>query len=424
MNGFAAPVRTAEDRPSSGEAPFHAGEVFYSRTDKRGIILSGNSVFHRVAHYDRSQLVGAPHKIIRHPDMPKAVFRLLWERIGRGEMIGAYVKNRASDRLFYWVFAVVAPTPDGYLSARIKPTTDLLRMVEGLYADVLRAETDEGLSPEESAAILVERVKSAGFESYNDFMTHALSEELLAEASALKARPDPAVANCRTMLASAKSLKSATETLVSQFEALRIIPHNMRVAASRLEPSGGPISMLSRNYGVMSQELSDWFSRFVLGRDSTFSVVFDHVRQALLLQSMVGILHRCDRQLQLEGRQAGEEALEDDRQILLGLSDRFAERAGSAISCVSDEAFRISTACDEMSRQLLGLSTARVTCKIENARLSDASGGLDDIISQLGLSQRQIGDLLAAIRARSAEISGFCLAYQAGRGSNPAPGYR
>ncbi len=94
-------------RPPTGEAPFKIDETFYSRTDERGVIKSGNFVFRRVADYSWDEMIGAPHKIIRHPDMPKAVFWLLWDTIKRGEAIGAYVKNLAKDGLYYWVFAVV-----------------------------------------------------------------------------------------------------------------------------------------------------------------------------------------------------------------------------------------------------------------------------------------------------------------------------
>ena len=105
--------RRREARPSSGEAPFHLNEVFFSRTDSRGVIQSGNYVFHRVANYEWPDMLGAPHKLIRHPDSPKGLFWLFWDTLKRGETIGAYVKNRARDGLYYWVFAVAMPCAGG-----------------------------------------------------------------------------------------------------------------------------------------------------------------------------------------------------------------------------------------------------------------------------------------------------------------------
>ena len=101
--------RREEPRPTKGEAPFGLGEVFFSRTDQRGVIKTGNYVFKRVSNYEWEELIGAPHKIIRHPDMPKAVFWLLWDAIAKGKPVGAYVKNRAKDGLHYWVYACVVP---------------------------------------------------------------------------------------------------------------------------------------------------------------------------------------------------------------------------------------------------------------------------------------------------------------------------
>lgn len=91
------------------EVPFTFEELFFSRTNWRGVILAGNSVFQRVSLYSWDELIQKPHNVIRHPDMPKGVFWLLWDTIKKGEPVGAYVKNRAKDGRYYWVFAIVTP---------------------------------------------------------------------------------------------------------------------------------------------------------------------------------------------------------------------------------------------------------------------------------------------------------------------------
>ncbi len=88
------------------EVPFDFDELFFSRTDKRGKIRSGNSVFHRISRFEWDELLGKPHNVIRHPDMPRGVFWLMWERIRRGLPTSAYVKNRAKDGRHYWVYAI------------------------------------------------------------------------------------------------------------------------------------------------------------------------------------------------------------------------------------------------------------------------------------------------------------------------------
>ena len=75
------------------EVPFGIGEMFYSRTDPRGVILAGNAVFQRVSGYPWTELIGAPHRVIRNPVTPRAVFRILWTAIESGEPAVAYPRT-------------------------------------------------------------------------------------------------------------------------------------------------------------------------------------------------------------------------------------------------------------------------------------------------------------------------------------------
>jgi PAS domain S-box-containing protein len=99
------------------EREFQIHQLFFSTTDRKGVIVSGNEVFSRIAAYEESEMVGRPHSLIRHPEMPRCVFKLLWDTIARGEAIAAYVKNRASTGEPYWCRApsatcrCVVPTP-------------------------------------------------------------------------------------------------------------------------------------------------------------------------------------------------------------------------------------------------------------------------------------------------------------------------
>lgn len=405
MEQFTGKEKRKEKRPASGESPFFPGEVFYSRTDRRGVIASGNYVFHRVAGYGMNELLGEPHKVIRHPDMPRGVFQLLWQRILDGKMTGAYVKNRAKDGLYYWVYAVVAPWQDGFLSARMKPTSPLLDKIEELYGELRARETDDGVDPEASAAILLDRLKALGFDDYDDFMAHALGEELLAESRALEVAPDRNIEMAREMLEIAQSLYGDTRALVAEFKGLNVVPHNMRVAATRLEPTGGPISALSLYYGSMSQKLSVWFDEYVLGPDSNFARITDSVKDTLILNCAAGILYRCEKQLQAERRHLSGVDLAGEREMLQALNKSYIARAQTAAAIVRTEAERVRKACDDMRRQLLGLSTVHIACKIENARLAQMSRELSGIIDRLDSSQGSIGELLNTIRQSSFEIA-------------------
>jgi PAS domain S-box-containing protein len=138
----------ADTDPEVARAPEHerafgAGELFFSATDRKGIIRAGNDVFVRVSAYERDELIGRPHNIIRHMDTPRCVFKLLWEYLERREPIAAYVKNRAKDGGYYWVLAVVVPAGDGYLSVRVKPVErDLPRCRSDVHGAARRRAAD------------------------------------------------------------------------------------------------------------------------------------------------------------------------------------------------------------------------------------------------------------------------------------------
>ncbi|KIC18932.1 PAS domain-containing protein [Leisingera sp. ANG-Vp] len=396
--------RRVETRPTSGEAPFGLNEVFFSRTDQRGVIQAGNYVFRRVGAYSWDELLGAPHKVIRHPDMPKGVFSLFWDTIQRGEFMGAYVKNKSKDGLYYWVFAVVVPCEDGYLSARIKPSSPLFDEVRGLYAQMLKLEKDEGLSPEDSAAYLLDWLNSQGYENYHQFAAHALSQELMSRDQGLGHQPDARIQELTGMLRNAETLVEETEGLITDFDAMHTIPHNLRVLASRIEPSGGPVTVLSQNYGSMSREMSDWFGAHVMGKNSNFAKIKSSVNSSLFVEGMARVLSECDNQLQKERRDLGNADMEAERKILGDLVRSQTKRAQEGMKEVDDEAARITGACQVMHRHFLGLSSTRVLLKIESARLTDSGETLADIIDQLGGFQERISRRLDRIGKLSEEI--------------------
>lgn len=150
-------------------------ELFVSMTDPRGIILACNDVFCRVSEFPRDRLINSPHNIVRHPDMPRSVFKLLWDTIQNGQALSAYVKNRTKDGRFYWVFATAMPSKKGYLSVRIKPKTKLLKTIEGLYKQVLEHEKNSGLQA--GIQLIQDTVVELGFSNYREFMTEALVQE-------------------------------------------------------------------------------------------------------------------------------------------------------------------------------------------------------------------------------------------------------
>ncbi len=162
--------------PKDVESVYLFKELFFSKTDLVGNILTGNNVFVRVSQFSKEELIGSPHNIIRHPDMPRVVFKVLWDYLKAGNIIAAYVKNMAKDGRYYWVLAAVYPVDGGYVSIRLKPSSDFFKIIPGVYKKVLAAEESGGMNS--SLDLLLSTIQSAGFKDYDAFMSKVLMEEL------------------------------------------------------------------------------------------------------------------------------------------------------------------------------------------------------------------------------------------------------
>ncbi len=125
-------------------------DFIVSKADLKGRITYSNKVFAEYSGFSESEFLGKQHNIVRHPDMPRCVFKLLWQHIESGQEIFAYVKNLCKDGSFYWVLANVTPSRDdqgrivGYYSVRRKPNAKALSVVAPLYKQLLQIEQNAG----------------------------------------------------------------------------------------------------------------------------------------------------------------------------------------------------------------------------------------------------------------------------------------
>lgn len=134
------------------ELKFLETEIIVSKTDTKGKITYGNELFLKLAGYKESDIIGQPHNIVRHPDMPKVIFKLLWDYLQDKKEIYAYVVNKSKNGDYYWVLANVTPSYDnahkviGYYSVRRKPTQEALSIIKPLYKKLLSAEKTGGIN--------------------------------------------------------------------------------------------------------------------------------------------------------------------------------------------------------------------------------------------------------------------------------------
>lgn len=153
-------------------------DFIVSKTDPKGRITYGNATFTRFARFSEAEYLGQPHNLIRHPDMPRGVFKLLWGTIEQGGEIFAFVKNLAKDGSYYWVFANVTPSYDlhgkllGYYSVRRKASAAGIQAAIALYRQMVQIERSapsvkDGI--EQSVAWLQEQLAKSGV-TYEQFV--------------------------------------------------------------------------------------------------------------------------------------------------------------------------------------------------------------------------------------------------------------
>lgn len=289
------------------EREFSIDELFFSTTDLHGVILHGNEVFTRISGFKESELIGAPHSVVRHPDMPRAIFGLLWGTIQDGKTIAAYVKNLAKDGCYYWVLALAMPCNTGYLSIRLKPTSPLLHTVKSLYGEMLRLERSIEVEPKfrkagiaASTELLLKRLKELGFRSYEEFMMQALSAELTArhegvdstgittsghsqalhqstglykQCRSLDSQLQTAYERIGEFRSTSVTLMQKSSTILSMAESIRVLSMHATISAGKLGNDGATLQVVSDSLRTVSDDSQDVTRRLLTRMDSVVEIL-------------------------------------------------------------------------------------------------------------------------------------------------------
>lgn len=243
-------------------ADFKEDELFFSVTDKKGIILGGNEVFTRISEYSDFELFQKPHNFIRHPDMPKTIFRLFWSYIKDDKNIAAYVKNKTKSGRYYWVLALVFPIKAGYLSIRLKPTTELLGVVEGIYKE-LKIREEENNDLDVHVEWLLNRLNEMGFKSYDAFIEYMLPKELLSRNKVLgnHAKVSENSFNMETyvyidkLMDSISIIEKENEKLQNAFSDVGMITKNLLIASAHLGSFAKTLTTIGTNLQLLTNEV-------------------------------------------------------------------------------------------------------------------------------------------------------------------------
>ena len=161
--------------PTNNEKKLAEEDFIVSKTDVSGKITYANRIFMHIAGYPERDLLGIQHNIIRHPDMPRGVFRFMWNTLKAGDEFFGFAKNLCADGSFYWVFANITPDYDkdgqlqGYYSVRRNPPRSALEVIVPIYREMLSIEKQSTVkeAPDRSLAYLFDVVSQVGAKNYN-----------------------------------------------------------------------------------------------------------------------------------------------------------------------------------------------------------------------------------------------------------------
>ncbi len=398
--------------PIDASRDFQPHELFFSTTDRRGVIKAGNEVFARIAAYDLAELVGSPHNVIRHPDMPRSIFRLFWSYLKRGEAVAAYVKNLAKDGRYYWVVALAIPIGDGYLSVRFKPTSPTLEVVKRLYAELVGIEAAavaEGKNGEQSMDAAAERLQAAlrelGHADYDAFMRAALREELKQRDAtlaggrarvvpALPARGgDPAIRaiyegclsayehlsrlflRLDSFVALNTKLQDTSTSVLQLTHVFRYISLNTAVKAARLGAEGAGLGVIAGNLGEVSGDVSRVVTGLIerIGETSETlaGVIFNLAGARLQTEMILVFCHELIVGTANEGAQDdSHRRMIDDLRLAFV---RTVEQAVASLTTFGHELGSLGSTTEDLRKTMLTLEFIQLGGLVEAHRLDQAA---------------------------------------------------
>jgi len=151
-------------------------DIIVSKGDAEGNITYANPIFFKLSGYEPAELMYKPHSILRHPDMPKIIFKYFWDSIKAGKDVVAFIKNLRKDGKYYWVMAnvKVATNPDGsfrnYVSTRKVMSENAKKNIVPIYAKLVQAEQEGGMEASEQLLEKFLTTNGSSLENFNDLM--------------------------------------------------------------------------------------------------------------------------------------------------------------------------------------------------------------------------------------------------------------
>lgn len=399
------------------ESRFELDELFFSKTNLKGTIESGNDVFVRVSEYEKHEILNKPHSIIRHQDTPRAVFKVFWNFLSSKKPIVAYVKNRSKSGRYYWVLAMAFPMEDGYLSIRLKPTSALFSQVQKIYDQVGYSESINS-DLDQSVQMLSKSLENLGFASYDDFMRVALIEEMISRdrhLSCLKGTEFRSskdvnrssvdglielINGCTTMTRQAfgktQALADKMDSLVENSEAIsracatvKFITINLSLSSGNLGDVGRALGVVSVNLETLTKEIADSTAEFERAFKAYSISIRDMYFSIATSRFQIDMMKHLADEVIIEAKETGqfteqhEEFLFSNCKLLQSLVvDSFGKVSEITKQLYETNQFLLKS-IHNLRKIITGMSVLHIMGKIELARLKDDTSSISSRLQEM-----------------------------------------
>lgn len=416
--------------PIDKKTPFHIEELFFSVTDLKSRITFANETFIRISRYEKSELQNALHNIIRHPDVPRTVFKILWDYLLADKPVAAYVKNLAKDGSYYWVMAMVFPCKDGYLSIRLKPDSQLFPVIREFYKEVLKVErdkealTDKRKGLELTLDYILARLQEMGFHSYDEFMWHALGKEMLSRERYLRnSNIDTTGQNENSTLHKYQSvlaeLLDSTETLTEMQQ--KLFEHsdymlklaktisrlsvNAQIGSSKLDQKHLHISVVADNMGsesaVGEKKLISLQNRVSNLNTLLNELNFNIISSKLQVEMAIDFIE------EIQNKSKNDDQILTSEECLQLLNDAYKPHITSMQTQMDELPVmmqKLHNGVEDISRFLQSLRFIHITGIIEISRLDDKDNSFantfNELIRQIEYAESKMGELVEFIQSK------------------------
>ncbi len=415
--------------PVNQENPFEFEELFFSVTDPKSTITYASEVFVRISKYEKEEVIGQLHKLIRHPDMPRSVFNIFWDHLNANQPVAAYIKNMAKDGSYYWVMALAFPCKGGYLSILLKPGSDLFDTVKNYYAKTLQFEKqkeqqlgDKEKAMKESRAFLLNLLKKEGFADYQEFMWNALQKEmsyresiLSEEMSEEKKKTDksvvpPVLVKVETILSELvlglENLKNIHNALIGHSNyilklarSILLLSLNAQISSSKLDQDDMSLSVVAEKMGEQSvdgeKRLINMKENIHHLSDLISELNFDIISAKLQVEMTIDFFKELEKQ-----KFEKEISLIHSDEVLNVLYDAFMPRLdviSKGIGKVPAYLRDLMGGVKDIERFLLVLRFIHITGKVEVARMNDDANSFSttfqDLVNEIETADSHLREL-------------------------------